>query len=87
MGIGLLVATSPLHHSIWKLLRHYRKETAPLTDSRIKKLKEFLLGVRVVKYFHLEPLFSRQIQDIRREETGQMLQKRQVIPLLLTSVY
>jgi hypothetical protein len=57
------------------MLRSVRRIVAPLTDSRVKKMQEIVVGIRIVKFFGWEQSYIKIINDIRTAELFQVLRK------------
>jgi ABC-type multidrug transport system fused ATPase/permease subunit len=72
-GIGILLLLGPIQNMIMGALRKVRREVAPITDSRVKKIQEVLLGIRAVKFFAWETPFVEQIKGFREKELNKVL--------------
>ena len=66
---------TPLQSFLWRSLAHIRKETAAMTDARIKATQEVLQGIRVIKFFSWEIPYIKKIGDIRLKEISYVKRK------------
>ena len=58
----------PLQLKVGKYISYLRRETAKLTDERIKTMKELIAGMRVVKMQGWEEPFSKKVDQLRVQE-------------------
>lgn len=77
-GIGFLFLLVPVQAYLTAMLVHLRGKNAKITDSRIRKTSEILTGIRIVKYFALEPFFERAISRLRKQEMKVIFHSRLV---------
>ena len=56
-------------------LRKVRRSVVAITDSRVKKIQEVLLGIRAVKFYAWETPFIEHIKGIREMELGKVLKR------------
>lgn len=63
-SLVLAIALSPVHLSA--LSRHFRAETAVLTDDRIRTMNEVISGIRVIKMYGWEKPFASLVNEVRR---------------------
>lgn len=67
-GFGFFVVAIPLQTYVMKELFCLRTDSMLWTGKRVKLLQEFLGGIKVIKFFAREQLFSRRIFEYRRNE-------------------
>ncbi|KAG4104317.1 P-loop containing nucleoside triphosphate hydrolase protein [Neocallimastix lanati (nom. inval.)] len=68
IGFTIFIIVIPLQGTIMKLLSKLRKQTAILTDQRVKKTQEILGSMRVIKFFGWENSFLNIINNLRQKE-------------------
>ncbi|OUM67331.1 hypothetical protein PIROE2DRAFT_40147 [Piromyces sp. E2] len=68
IGFTIFIVVIPLQGMIMKLLAKLRKQTAILTDQRVKKTQEILGSMRVIKFFGWESSFLNIINTLRKKE-------------------
>jgi len=68
IGFTIFIVVIPLQGMIMKLLAKLRKQTAKLTDQRVKKTQEILGSMRVIKFFGWEISFLDIINALRKKE-------------------
>lgn len=71
-GFGILLLSIPFQTVFMKRLSKYRKQTAVLTDQRVKIFKEILQNMRVIKFYAWEDAFLERIYNIRACEMGRV---------------
>ncbi|KAJ3273542.1 hypothetical protein HDV01_004309 [Terramyces sp. JEL0728] len=84
-GIGLLIILGPLQKTLMQKLRTIRKNSAPITDSRVKLTQEILEGIRVIKYFTWELPFKKEVEKLRDQEVKLAL-KRSLIQAFVSTI-
>ena len=67
-GVAILFFAIPINTLFAKLTRKLQQEQMKNKDKRIKLLNEILNGIKVIKLYAWESLFSDQPQDIRNKE-------------------
>lgn len=75
IGLIVLGCIYPCQNLIMAALRTVRRLVAPITDTRVKKIQEIVLGIRIVKFFAWEKSYIDGINDIRLKELAQVLRK------------
>ncbi|KAI8912518.1 P-loop containing nucleoside triphosphate hydrolase protein [Gorgonomyces haynaldii] len=86
-GLALLCLGAPIQNTIMQLLRRVRASVAPITDERVKKTQEGLLGIRVLKFFNWEKPFMEQIRQLRKRELTQVLRRGLVQAFVMLSAF
>ncbi|XP_078669852.1 ATP-binding cassette sub-family C member 4-like [Branchiostoma floridae x Branchiostoma belcheri] len=67
-GLLFVLLTIPIQSYLGKRLSTLRSEIALKTDKRVNLMHEVISGIRAVKLYTWEELFTHQIQDIRGNE-------------------
>lgn len=67
-GPLLLVLLAPLYRWLGRVLKQLRLRTAKITDERVKKMNEFIIGMRVIKMNAWESPLHKLIKTIRSDE-------------------
>ena len=75
IGLFVLGCIYPCQNIIMNALRSVRRIVAPLTDDRVKRMQEIVLGIRIVKFFAWEESYMQGINEIRVKELAQVLRK------------
>ncbi|OCF60910.1 hypothetical protein L486_00554 [Kwoniella mangroviensis CBS 10435] len=70
VGIACIPLSMPLSYLVSKLIYRCDKEWARARDARTGALKEFLLGIKVIKLNAFEPYFMSRIRRLREEEVS-----------------
>jgi len=68
IGFTIFIVVIPLQGIIMKLLAKLRKQTAVLTDKRVRKTQEVLGSMRIIKFFGWENSFLNVVNDLRKKE-------------------
>ncbi|KAG4106141.1 P-loop containing nucleoside triphosphate hydrolase protein [Neocallimastix lanati (nom. inval.)] len=68
IGFTIFLVVIPLQGYIMKLLAKLRKQTAILTDQRVKRTQEIIGSMRVIKFFGWESSFLSILKDLRKKE-------------------
>jgi ABC-type multidrug transport system fused ATPase/permease subunit len=74
-GIVILILLLPIQKTMMGKLQAVRKEVAPVTDSRVQLIQEYLAGIRIIKFFGWEKSVLNQIEQLRTKEIG-LVRKR-----------
>ncbi|TPX31925.1 hypothetical protein SmJEL517_g04837 [Synchytrium microbalum] len=72
-GFFLLIALQPVQERMWKRLAAIRKQSAGITDQRVRQTQETLSGIRVIKFFAWEVPFYTRIMELRHQEMNQII--------------
>ncbi|WVW84262.1 hypothetical protein I302_106292 [Kwoniella bestiolae CBS 10118] len=70
VGIACIPLSMPLSYLVSKLIYRCDKEWARARDARTGALKEFLLGIKVIKLNAFEPYFMSRIRRLREDEVS-----------------
>ena len=65
-GFGVLILFIPFQGMMGRLFGRVRRNTAGLTDERIRVMSEIISGMRVIKMYSWEEAFSDLINNIRK---------------------
>jgi len=68
IGFTIFLVVIPLQGYIMKLLAKLRKQTAVLTDQRVKRTQEIIGSMRVIKFFGWEKSFLNILKNLRKNE-------------------
>ncbi|OUM67324.1 hypothetical protein PIROE2DRAFT_53426 [Piromyces sp. E2] len=68
IGFTIFLVVIPLQGYIMKLLARLRKQTAILTDQRVKRTQEIIGSMRVIKFFGWEKSFLDILTFLRKKE-------------------
>ncbi|ORX63492.1 hypothetical protein BCR32DRAFT_226999, partial [Anaeromyces robustus] len=68
IGFTIFLVVIPLQGYIMKLLAKLRKQTAILTDQRVKRTQEIIGSMRVIKFFGWESSFLSILKKLRKNE-------------------
>jgi len=68
IGFTIFLVVIPLQGYIMKLLAKLRKQTAVLTDQRVKRTQEIIGSMRVIKFFGWEKSFLNILTYLRKKE-------------------
>ncbi|TPX40109.1 hypothetical protein SeLEV6574_g06782 [Synchytrium endobioticum] len=72
-GFCLLIALTPVQEKMWKKLGAIRKQSAGITDQRVRATQEILSGIRIIKFFAWEQPFMDRIMKLRHSEMNQII--------------
>jgi len=67
-GLAVLITVIPLNSYLMKRLRGIQESNMKLKDSRMKRVKEMLHGMRVIKCFAWEQPIMKKVQEFRSQE-------------------
>ncbi|XP_078001424.1 ATP-binding cassette sub-family C member 8-like [Glandiceps talaboti] len=84
IGSLFLVLITPLQYYMCHLMSKAQEEVLKISDKRLKKSNELLLGIKLLKLYGWEEIFSSAIEVVRRTEVNAML-KVGVQLILLTN--
>ena len=65
-GFAVLILLIPVQMWMGKVFAILRRKTATLTDERVKLMSEVVNGMRVIKMYCWEKLFTDQVRDVRK---------------------
>eukprot|EP00833_Pecoramyces_ruminatium_P009790 jgi/Orpsp1_1/1183822/evm.model.c7180000086833.2 len=68
IGFTIFIVVIPLQGFFMKLLAKLRKQTAILTDQRVKRTQEIIGSMRVIKFFGWEDSFLSILKNLRKKE-------------------
>ena len=71
-GIGYIFVAYPLQNFLAKKTGKPRNMKNKITDNRVKLANEMIEGIRLLKMYAWEAIFSRKVSDYRKDETKQM---------------
>ena len=74
-GFSFMMLLVPLQYLLAKYFAKLRGITAKLTDERVKKINEIILGMRVIKMYNWEKPFGELIAKIRRKEVQSIFKR------------
>ena len=74
-GFAFMMLLVPLQYLLAKYFAKLRGITAKLTDERVKKINEIILGMRVIKMYIWEKPFGELIARIRRKEVQSIFKR------------
>uniref|UniRef100_UPI003AAC75F7 ATP-binding cassette sub-family C member 4-like n=1 Tax=Centroberyx gerrardi TaxID=166262 RepID=UPI003AAC75F7 len=86
-GVTVIVLMLPLQTWFGKLFGIFRSKTAVLTDSRIRTMNEVVSGIRIIKMYAWEKLFSALVTEVRREEISQIMKSSYLRGLNMASFF
>ena len=69
-GFAILLIFSPLQAKIGRWLATLRRETAKVTDERVRVMSELLSGMRLTKLYGYEGAFAEKVAGIRDREVS-----------------
>ncbi|TPX30450.1 hypothetical protein SmJEL517_g06008 [Synchytrium microbalum] len=72
-GFVLLICLTPVQERMWKRLSAIRKQSAGITDQRVRNTQEILSGIRIIKFFAWETPFLERIMSLRNSEMNQII--------------
>nr|XP_019007523.1 uncharacterized protein I206_07785 [Kwoniella pini CBS 10737]OCF46304.1 hypothetical protein I206_07785 [Kwoniella pini CBS 10737] len=70
VGIACIPLSTPLSYLVSKLIYRCDKEWARARDARAGAMKEFLLGIKVIKLNAFEPYFISKVRRLREHEVS-----------------
>ncbi|ORX67697.1 hypothetical protein BCR32DRAFT_330237 [Anaeromyces robustus] len=68
IGFTIFIIVIPTQGIIMKFLAKFRKQTAILTDQRVKKTQEIIGSMRIIKFFGWETSFLNILNILRKKE-------------------
>ncbi|KAM9766343.1 ATP-binding cassette sub-family C member 4-like [Menidia menidia] len=86
-GMATIALMMPVQTWFGKLFGIFRSKTAVLTDQRILMMNEVLSGIRIIKMYAWEKLFSALVTEVRRKEISQILKSSYLRGLNMASFF
>ncbi|XP_070536378.1 ATP-binding cassette sub-family C member 8-like [Ptychodera flava] len=96
IGSLIFVFVTPFQYALIKLMTRVQREVLKISDNRLKKSNEALIGMKLLKLYGLEEKFCSAIEKIRVKEVTQMIKAcrylictsvvAQSVPILLTFI-
>ena len=68
LGIGFMLSTLIIHRIVASVTIKYKDNVNHVTDQRVKITSEIIEGIRLLKMYTWELIFSKNITDVRRKE-------------------
>ncbi|KAL6759443.1 ABC transporter [Haematococcus lacustris] len=77
-ALGIVFFVLPLQYYLGYRIAKYKLETVEVSDSRVLRMQEILLAIKLVKFYCWEKSFSKQVNEVRAEEI-KLLSKTAVV--------
>ncbi|CAL8268154.1 unnamed protein product [Lota lota] len=86
-GMTVLVVLIPVQTVFGRLFSTLRGQTATLTDERIRMVSEVVSGIRIIKMYGWEKLFSELVNEVRRKECSRIMKSSYLRALNMASFF
>ncbi|XP_029925836.1 multidrug resistance-associated protein 4-like isoform X2 [Myripristis murdjan] len=86
-GVAVISLMMPMQTWFGKLFGILRSKTAVLTDSRIRIMNEVVSGIRIIKMYAWEKMFSALVTEVRRKEIREIMRTSYLRGLNMASFF
>ncbi|KAK3795778.1 hypothetical protein RRG08_031859 [Elysia crispata] len=77
-ALVMILLLMPTQLLMGKLFSKFRRETAVLSDNRVKVMNEIISGIRIIKLYCWEKPFGRLVENLRRLEVKQLRRTKRI---------
>ncbi|CAL8390196.1 unnamed protein product, partial [Gadus morhua 'NCC'] len=86
-GMTVLVVLIPVQTVFGRLFSTLRAQTAALADDRIRMMSEVVSGIRIIKMYGWEKLFTELVNEVRRKECSRIMKSSYLRALNMASFF
>ncbi|XP_056436283.1 ATP-binding cassette subfamily C member 4-like [Gadus chalcogrammus] len=86
-GMTVLVVLIPVQTVFGRLFSTLRAQTASLADDRIRMMSEVVSGIRIIKMYGWEKLFTELVNEVRRKECSRIMKSSYLRALNMASFF